>query len=245
MKTSDDIAKIGEALAKSQFELQNVTKDRTNPHFNSTYATLAAVLDVCRPVLAANGIAIIQTPANEEGGRVSVTTRLLHASGEWLECMVATVPMKQDAQGIGSVLTYLRRYSLAAMCGVAQEDDDGNAGSAAPGSKTESKPKTQTRKADPEPADEPIGFVDDADRKSFMAYLNGKGIKYEAFAAWLEAGKKPRPSAMTVEQRHGVVAAIETPATRAKFDGWLAAQVKDKPAPTHTEPIIPEDDIPF
>jgi hypothetical protein len=126
---SDSIAAIACALAEAQAEIENVTKDGNNPAFRSKYATLAAVLDVCRPVMAKHGIAIVQTPGND-GESVTLTTTLAHKSGEWMRTTVGVVPGKRDAQGIGSAVTYLRRYSLAAMCGVAQEDDDGNAASA-------------------------------------------------------------------------------------------------------------------
>lgn len=133
MKTSDQIDKISPALAKSFASVENVSKDAKNEFFKkpngkaSTYATLAAVLDAVRTILAANCLAVIQDSAfDPEHKTVSVTTRLLHESGQWIESTASAIPAKCDAQGIGAVTTYLRRYALAAMCGVAQEDDDGN-----------------------------------------------------------------------------------------------------------------------
>lgn len=130
MNTSPSIAAIAKAFAAAQLELENVTKDKTNPAFKSQYATLAAVLDVVRPVMAKHGIAIIQAPGNNDAGQVTVTTTLAHESGEWMSSCVIVPTPKNDAQGVGSAISYGRRYSLAAMCGVAQEDDDGNAASA-------------------------------------------------------------------------------------------------------------------
>lgn len=148
MQKSENIAAIASALAEAQAEIENVTKDASNPAFRSQYATLAAVLDVCRPVMARHGIAIIQTPGND-GDAVTLTTTLAHKSGEWMETTVGVVPGKRDAQGIGSAVTYLRRYSLAAMCGVAQEDDDGNAASA--NGNAPSRPATQATQPSPRP----------------------------------------------------------------------------------------------
>lgn len=128
MNTSPTIGAIAKALAAAQAEIENVTKDKTNPAFKSQYATLAAVLDVCRPVLSKHGIALIQSPGND-GNAVTLTTTLAHESGEYMSSTVGVVPGKFDAQGLGSAVTYLRRYALAAICGVAQEDDDGNAAS--------------------------------------------------------------------------------------------------------------------
>lgn len=119
------------ALARAQAAMSNVTKDQSNPHFRSRFASLAAVRDVVIPALAAEGLAIVQMPGNDEQGRVTVRTMLLHESGATLDCgtvaTTATVRGGNEAQALGSSVSYLRRYSLAAICGVAQEDDDGQA----------------------------------------------------------------------------------------------------------------------
>ena len=127
IRTSEQINEIATALAKAQATLENVSKDRENPHFRSRYATLSGVLDEVRPKLAAQGISIFQAPVNGESDSIGVTTRLLHSSGQWIESAVFVRPTKFDAQGVGSVLTYLRRYSLMAVSGVGPEDDDANA----------------------------------------------------------------------------------------------------------------------
>ena len=128
MRTSDSITKISAALAKALPEIQNATKDATNPHFRSDYATLQAVLATTKPVLADHGLVAIQGPG-WDGQHCILTTRILHESGEWIETVAGTPVSKQDPQGVGSAITYLRRYSLAAMAGIGQEDDDGNAAS--------------------------------------------------------------------------------------------------------------------
>lgn len=127
------IGKLALALSKAQGTLKNAVKDASNPAFKrdgkeSTYADLASVWDACRAALTANEIAVIQ---QVQGGpdTVTVSTVLAHSSGESISCSVTGKPTKNDVQGIGSTITYLRRYSLAAMVGVAPEDDDGNAAS--------------------------------------------------------------------------------------------------------------------
>lgn len=114
------------ALAAAQGEVENASKSSNNPHFKSRYADLAEVLNTVRPVFAKHGLSIMQSTAFD-GGLVSVTTLVGHASGGLIYSTASCVPGKTDAQGIGSATTYLRRYGLAAMAGVAQEDDDGNA----------------------------------------------------------------------------------------------------------------------
>lgn len=113
------------ALAAAQAEVENAAKTSSNPHFRSKYADLAEVLNTVRPVFAKHGLSIIQA-TGFSGTLVSVETILGHSGGGYLSSVASCVPAKTDAQGIGSATTYLRRYGLAAMAGVAQEDDDGN-----------------------------------------------------------------------------------------------------------------------
>jgi hypothetical protein len=112
------------SLAKMQGEVENATKGSLNPHFKSRYADLAEVLNTVRPVMAANGLSVIQSPSFD-GVRVSVTTTICHAGGGYVTGECSCVPAKHDGQGVGAATTYLRRYALAAFAGVAQEDDDG------------------------------------------------------------------------------------------------------------------------
>lgn len=112
------------ALAKAQAEIENASKNAANPHFRSRYADLAEVLNTVRPVLAKHGLCVIQSTAFD-GAMVSVETVLGHASGGSVSSVASCVPSKVDAQGVGAATTYLRRYALAAIAGVAQEDDDG------------------------------------------------------------------------------------------------------------------------
>lgn len=126
MDTSKATPELFAALAKAQAEVENASKSSNNPHFKSKYADLAEVLNTVRPVFAAHGLAILQS-TEFDGSLVSVTTAICHASGGLVTSTASCVPAKSDGQGIGSATTYLRRYSLAAMSGIAQEDDDGNA----------------------------------------------------------------------------------------------------------------------
>jgi hypothetical protein len=127
MKTSDSIKAISVALVDSQTKIRFAVKDSTNPHFKSRYADLASVIDAIKESLNINGIAFIQTPTESPSGTLALTTRLLHTSGEWIEDTAVCPLQKNDPQGYGSALTYLRRYSLSSICGLYQDDDDGEA----------------------------------------------------------------------------------------------------------------------
>jgi len=128
MRQSTSIAKLAPALVKAQAEVENATKNANNPHFRSQYADLAEIIRTVKPVFTSHGLAIVQMPGLEEG-HATVETMLVHDSGEWIASVAGAPLAKADPQGVGSAITYLRRYSLAAIAGIAQEDDDGNAAS--------------------------------------------------------------------------------------------------------------------
>jgi ERF superfamily len=139
MTTSPTTDALDTALAKAQGEITVAVKDKINPHFKSKYADLASVAEVCRAVLPKHGISVTQWPVHSEDGRLHMVTRLAHA-GQWLQAEFSVPVQKQDAQGYGSAITYLRRFALAAATGVvADEDDDGNAAVTKPASKAASR----------------------------------------------------------------------------------------------------------
>jgi hypothetical protein len=129
---SEKIDQIAEALIAVQSEMGTVTKENENPYFKSKYADLAAVHRLCMPILTKNGLCVSQVCAPSEKG-VKIVTLLLHKSGQYLGSELEMIPTKMDPQGIGSAITYARRYALMAIIGlVAEEDDDGNAASTPP-----------------------------------------------------------------------------------------------------------------
>lgn len=131
MNQSESIAELSTALAKAQGVMEGASKDSSNPFFKSKYADLSAVWDACRKPLADNGLSVVQTAdfIPEHPDMVCIETILCHSSGEWIKGRLAVKPVKPDPQSVGSCITYLRRYSLQSMVGIAPEDDDGNAAS--------------------------------------------------------------------------------------------------------------------
>lgn len=144
MQHSEQINEIFAALAKAQGAYEATTKDRENPHFKSSYATLASGLNAARKALSANGIGYVQSVQTEENG-VNVETMLGHASGQWLACSTFVPAAKFDAQGIGSASTYARRYAIFAMLGLAPEDDDGEDATRSMEGRNEAPPARQPR----------------------------------------------------------------------------------------------------
>lgn len=126
---SDPISDLYKALATAQGQIENAGKDTDNTFFKSKYATLASVRMACRDALSKNGLAVIQQPTVFDG-KLYLLTTLSHNSGQWMRSFLPIRPVKDDPQGLGSAITYMRRYALAAITGVApDDDDDGNAAS--------------------------------------------------------------------------------------------------------------------
>ena len=126
---------IASALVKAQKSFSPALKTETNPHFKSRYADLSACVEAVIDSLNDNGIMLVQKQHDCEDG-VKVETVFLHESGEEFSAGILHIPAgKQDPQGYGSALTYARRYSLMAACGIAPEDDDGNAAKPRPANK--------------------------------------------------------------------------------------------------------------
>jgi ERF superfamily len=154
MQMSEKIDLLATALSKAQGQITGAKKDSKNPFFSSQYADLASCWDACREALSAEGLSVIQTTArgepvsiqwettDQKTGEVSafkvdtveliVLTTLMHTSGQWISSPLPLIPRDATPQGIGSAITYGRRYGLCAMVGVAQVDDDGNASSGRP-----------------------------------------------------------------------------------------------------------------
>jgi hypothetical protein len=124
MKTSESIDKLAPALLAAQKEIGNASKDSKNPHFKSSYASLGSVIEAVKDAANRHGIVIVQTVSSGTDG-VCLTTRLIHSSGQFIEDTAYSPLSKPDAPGVGSTVTYLRRYSAAAIFFITQEDDDG------------------------------------------------------------------------------------------------------------------------
>lgn len=150
MKHSDSIANLSAALVKVCGELRPVAKDRINPHFKNKYATLDAITEAVRPVLAKHGLAVVQgttAPDSDQGHLTgfAVETMLVHASGEWMSNAVFMPIDKASAQGAGSAISYGRRYGLSALLGLtADEDDDGESATNHAPQRVQSRPAAAT-----------------------------------------------------------------------------------------------------
>jgi hypothetical protein len=127
------IGQLAKAYTAAWAEMDHAVKNAENPHFKSDYATLDAVLDAIRPVFARHDLSLLQAPGqmSADGKRISITNILMHGSGQHLQ-FATELPIgdRLTPQAVGSAITYGRRYAVAAVGGIAQVDDDGNAASA-------------------------------------------------------------------------------------------------------------------
>ena len=207
IKSSEALGQLAAALAAAQATMGHAAKDGKNPHFRSSYATLASVIEAIREPLNRQGIAYTSLPSTE-GLIVSVETRLIHKSGEWLSTTASAVVKDASAQVVGSAQTYLRRYGLQAICGLACEDDDGEA----------TRPKAVTAPPSAPERDASWDFT----RAGFCAELGRLGVEYDQIAAYLESLGRARPSTMTTATRASLLKALQpTEAFRVKFDASL------------------------
>lgn len=157
------------AFVKAQKGFAPALKTSTNPHFKSRYADLSACVEAVIDSLNDNGIGLIQKTHQDDRG-VTVETMFVHESGESMSGGTLHVPAaKQDPQGYGSALSYARRYSLMAACGIAPEDDDGNAASQRP----------QQRQATPKPAVDIEPWI-----AKMLAATSSKELNKVAQEAW-------------------------------------------------------------
>lgn len=149
--------KLFEALAKAQKEIESAVKDKENPFFKSKYADLSSVWDACREPLCKNGLSVLQTVEGSLDMMFLLTT-LGHSSGQWTSSRLPLMLAKRDNHGLGSAITYARRYALGAMVGVcSEEDDDANASTGKKGLGLE---KTQA--------------IDSEDKRTKFMAVNGK-----------------------------------------------------------------------
>lgn len=147
---SPAIEKLSEALAKAQAEIKEAALDKENPHFHNPYATLASVWEACRKPLSDNGLSVTQVIGTLEGKSV-LRTVLMHSSGQWIESTCPLITQQAGMQALGSAITYARRYSLAAIVGVAageKEEDDGNGADKGQG-RTRAQKQTREKKDPP------------------------------------------------------------------------------------------------
>jgi len=232
---SPTFAALATALAAAQGEIDNASKDAKNPHFGNKYADLASVWEACRGPLSKHGLCVLQ-PTYLDGSRVVVRTILAHKSGEWIASDLSTAPTRPGPQELGSAITYLRRYALSAMVGIAPADDDGEAAEGRQGAAKAAERPTKSREPEPR-REEPSAITEKAehdpswkdDHKTFFAALknlpdengNADGFMYQEVCDYCEAKGQPRPSCLPRDRRNKLIKYLSSPEGRAEIVGFL------------------------
>lgn len=194
MEKSQEIDKLAKALSDAQGEFTPVPKDSTNPFFKNKYADLSTIIEHTKAILNKHGLCVSQVCEGEN----SVTTTLLHNSGQYLSGTLTLKPQKADPQGMGSAITYARRYALQSILGInTEDDDDANEASKQPAKKPADKPKSE-----PEPqSKQSSGKPNDAQIKRLQTIVSVHKMKVEDIKLLLKTRYKVDSSKdLTIEQ---------------------------------------------
>jgi hypothetical protein len=176
MARSEQTNELAVSLAKVQGSITHAVKDSENPFHKNKYADLASVWEACRKQLAENGLSIVQLPDGLEDGCLILDTTMLHTSGQWISSRIKMPLQKQDPQGYGSTLTYARRYALAAMVGVYQDDDDANEGSIPKSQSKQQNKSTNTNVPNAPQKPNTPQLMSDIQRKKLFATATEKAL---------------------------------------------------------------------
>lgn len=175
MNRSESIAELAKAMAKFQQDVKQPKKDKSNPFFKSTYVDLAGVVDAITETAPKSGLSFMQHALTDDNGQVGIITLILHESGEYIESSpIYAKPMKAGPQEVGSVLTYLKRYSLASAFGITSEvDDDGEGGMARNSKQNNNYQQNNYNQAPPQQAPVNNKGISDAQIRALKAKLGG------------------------------------------------------------------------
>jgi len=227
---SQHIEELCAAVCEMQKAELFALKDSANPFYKSRYADLSSCWAAARGPLTANGLGVIQTTEIGEAGIPVIVTTLVHKSGQWIRGRLSMAPAKADPQGVGSAITYARRYALAAILGLCPEDDDAEkAMDRKPPKKHEAKP-TPPSSAPPAPPQEPTEAIthyqptdmSPDERRQVAASCEAVGVKgatVRQFVAWIAEQK-----GCSLHDRK-ILTALETPDDAARWlDDWETAR---------------------
>lgn len=181
---SPEIDKLLAALSKAQSEIEGAKENSKNPHFKSSYPDLFSVWQACKKPLTDNGLSIIQT-FQPSGDKTLLITILGHSSGQWISSVLPMPIVKNDPQGLGSCVTYCRRYALSALVGVCPMDDDAEAA-------------MHRMKKEEEKANEPKGWdaFTQEQKKDIVEAIGDDEDLYCKVDAWIGEKNPPYDSVM-------------------------------------------------
>lgn len=214
---SEERAALFKALAAAQSDMDTATKDATNPAFRSRYATLASVLQAVLPALNKHGLALSQHPTLSDG-MVGVTTLLTHSSGQWFSSQ-CSLPLagRKDGHALKSATTYLRRIGCISVCGLPEDDDDGNLASNRAPSR-QSAPKQQPKRSSLVPSRPKPLSPAEVDKR-----LTDLELTPADLAEWCAGNGKPGPDDMSPSQLQQCLTWLEGGGVQ-RVRSWLEAQ---------------------
>lgn len=249
MRKSENIAELAKALCDFQAEKETVKRDGVNPYHSSAYATFDQIVKVTSPLLSKHGLAVTQPIETQENGDVILTTVLLHKSGEWIESDVKLLVDKNNMQGLGSAITYARRYGFSSILGLATEaDDDGNGAVTGKASDKQNKAPLSKFPSIPEEPKGPV-MAQPSQISQLNTYLAAGFIPKDRVADALAftGAKEAKTFAELTEAQAGMLIdrlrTKEIEANKAKAEAKeTAGQSANAPLPADDEEDVPYDD---
>ena len=207
---SPSVDQLFTALVLAQSHMGIASKDSKNPHFRSKYSSVESVLDAVLPPLNEAGISLSQHPGLD-GDVVTLTTVLAHTSGQWMMSTSSTpFGKKKDSHAYGSAVTYLRRYSAAAICGLMQADDDGNAAS---------------HRGPAAHRSTVVPMASPMSEEALTDKFDGNGFSVKDMTEWCVAHGRPTPLEMPLHQQRQMLTWLEG-AGAGTVRTWLNEQVE-------------------
>lgn len=231
MNKSEMINELAAAFCKAQAAMGAAAKDASNAFLKSKYADMASVVEAVKGPLTANGLAYAQLVGNGQDGNVSVETVLMHSSGQWISEKLQMKPEKCNPQGMGSVITYARRYGLQSICGIPAEDDDGNAASEAGRGKAAT-PAPPPSPAPPPPPPPPVAKAEqsvatpNAVEAAFIKASEEAAARYEKALSDVQTIADLGTIAASIKEDAGILTQGDGDALRRIYTGRLAALKK-------------------
>ncbi len=212
------------ALSKAQGKFKPASKDSVNPHFRNRYADLASIWDAIRDPLSAHGLAVVQGVLDSDPKTAVVSTTLMHESGEWIQSSVSIPIGTLNAQGVGSAITYGRRYGLTALVGIVQDDDDAESAVGRGG--------VMVKAQKPAPTVDIPALVQSLSESKDLEGLKAMWAQAQQYSAHPDFG-------LAVKAKEEAKARLST-SVPAKVSKAVKAA-----SPATPEPAVNEDDVPF
>jgi len=222
---ADFVKALGQLQNPGKTKVARVTNKEGKFLYNFEYADLASILDCVRPVLAANNLALLQPVDIDE--RITISTQIVHSTGRVMTSSKTLVRQPATPQEMGSIITYMRRYALVSILGIAaDEDDDGAAAAGGAAEVAPRKPSPQPARPNPQPGkpttqpSQPPAPSDDHQDPDYAADAKDLGVSVDHFIAFVSEKTGSHPRLLEPKRYSAIVARLKQPEGQAALKLW-------------------------